>query len=278
MTATAWDTTVQPVNGLNDPAAAVDPALADEVLALFSHICDAAAAALAANTEWGASGLRDGQYAVDLDLDAVSVPPLLEAGFAVLSEESGIQDPSGDSRGVVVVDPLDGSTNASLGLPWCATSLCLVLGDAPVVSTVSNLVTGRRYTAVAGQGAWRDGTRLGPLRNAPLDDSVIATSGIAAHHYGWRQFRAMGAGALDICEVANGAFQGFVDMNDAHGVWDYLGGALVVTEAGGVVADCEGRNLVVLDPAARRAPVAAAGPGLLSELLAHRVGGAHEPS
>ncbi len=266
------------MNGLNDPAAPVAPALVDETLSLFSSICDATTSALASTDDWGPSGRREGQYAADLLLDGLCLPPLLDAGFSVLSEESGVQQAPSGSRGVVVVDPLDGSTNASLGLPWCATSLCLVLGDAPAVSTVANLRTGRRFTAVAGQGAWCDGRRLGPLTDTTLDDAIIAMSGPADHHYGWRQFRAMGASALDLCEVATGAFQGFVDMHSAHGAWDYLGGALVVAEAGGVVADCFGRDLVALDPADRRAPAAAAGSDLMAELLAHRVGGDQEPA
>jgi myo-inositol-1(or 4)-monophosphatase len=53
-------------------------------------------------------------------------------------------------------------------------------------------------------------------------------------------------------------------------VWDYLGGALVCAEAGAVVADALGRDLVVLDHAARRTPVGAATPDLFDALLAAR--------
>jgi fructose-1,6-bisphosphatase/inositol monophosphatase family enzyme len=81
----------------------------------------------------------------------------------------------------------------------------------------------------------------------------------------------MGASALDICAVARGSFDGFVDMSpDAHGVWDYLGAALVVREAGGVVVDAAGRALTVLDHTARRTPIAATSGALLDELLARR--------
>ena len=81
----------------------------------------------------------------------------------------------------------------------------------------------------------------------------------------------MGASALDICAVASGSFDGFVDMSrDAHGVWDYLGALLVVEEAGGVVVDALGRDLVVLDHEVRRTPVAATNELLLGDLLRHR--------
>ena len=58
----------------------------------------------------------------------------------------------------------------------------------------------------------------------------------------------------------------------SHGPWDYLGGLLVCTEAGASVADGDGRDLVTLDHAARRAPVAAATPALLDALITARSG------
>jgi myo-inositol-1(or 4)-monophosphatase len=251
----------------NDPAAVLD---------LFGTICDSTSEVLASTTDWGESGRRPGQYLVDLDVDDVCVEPLLAAGYSVLSEESGLQHPGGQPSplGVVVVDPLDGSTNASLGLPWCATSLCLVVGVGPMVSMVANLATGDRYTARRGGGARLNGTPITSGRSAALADAVIAISGLPEHAYGWRQFRAMGASALDICSVASGTFDGFVDMSpDAHGVWDYLGAMLVVQETGGVVADAFGRDLAVLEHDARRTPVAASSDTLLAELLRHRSSG-----
>jgi myo-inositol-1(or 4)-monophosphatase len=245
----------------------------DDVLTLFSSICDATTEVFRATTDWSESGVRHGQYRVDLDTDAVCVAPLLAAGFSVLSEESGLQHPDGSGpAGTVVVDPLDGSTNASLGLPWCATSLCLVVDDDPTVAMVANLATGVRFAASRGGGATCDGRSISTGSSPTLADAVIAISGLPERSYGWRQYRAMGASALDICGVAGGSFDGFVDMSpDAHGVWDYVGAMLVVEEAGGVVVDAFGRDLVVLDHAVRRTPVAATGHGLLDELLARRV-------
>ena len=221
----------------------------DAVLELFGTICDATTTVLRRTTDWGESGRRPGQYLVDLDSDDVCVAPLLAAGFSVLSEESGLQHPAdGPSPlGTVVVDPLDGSTNASLGLPWCATSLCLVVDGVASVATVANLATGQRYAAVRGAGATLDGRSLRVVTSAPLDDAVVAVSGLPDHHYGWRQFRAMGASALDLCAVASGTFDGFVDMSpDAHGVWDYLGATVVLREAGAVIVDAtEGPSRIV---------------------------------
>jgi len=243
------------------------------LLELFGSICDATAGVVAGTTDWSESGNRSGQYLVDLDVDAVCVAPLLDAGWSVLSEESGIRHPSGgpSALGTMVVDPLDGSTNASLGLPWCATSLCAVVDGVPSVAMVANLVTGARYTAVAGGGAELDGRSIAVAGEVELADAIVAVSGLPGRHYGWRQFRAMGASALDIAAVASGSFDAFVDMSrDAHGVWDYVGAMLVLQEAGGVVVDVFGRDLVVLESAARRTPLAANGAALQRALLEHR--------
>ena len=238
----------------------------------FHRAADAVAAVLAGNSDWGASGLRDGQYTVDLEADRVCLDVLYGSGYRVLSEESGVTGPPGsETSSIVVVDPLDGSTNASRGVPWYASALCLVADDGPAVGVVVNHATGDRFTAVRGGGAERNGVSIRPSGATELGASILGMSGLPSHHYGWAQFRAMGASAPDICSVACGVTDAWCDMNDGgHGVWDYLASTVIVEEAGGVVAEVFDRDLCVLDHTARRSPVAAATPQLLAELLSHR--------
>lgn len=241
----------------------------DGLLDVLADTASAVRTALDRLDDWGLAGTRAGQYRTDLAADDVAIAVLDAAGLGVLSEESGIH---GDDRDVVVVlDPVDGSTNASRGIPWYATSLCAVDADGPRAALVVNQAGGERYTAVRGRGAWRDGVRLQPSGRTRLDDSVIALSGFPRGHLGWRQYRALGAAALDLCAVAAGMVDGYVDCSrDAHGPWDYLGGVLVCLEAGASVADALGRDLVVLGHGDRRTPVAAATPPLLAALLKAR--------
>ena len=71
-------------------------------------------------------------------------------------------------------------------------------------------------------------------------------NGYAPRYFGWRQYRALGAAALDLCLVAEGAIEGYLDCAGAnHGVWDYLGGLCIVAEAGGLVVDAFDREMVV---------------------------------
>lgn len=226
-------------------------------------------------TDWGLSGGRAGQYVHDVLADELLVPALREDGFSVLSEESGLLVADGLGRITVVVDPVDGSTNASHGLPWYATSLCAVDADGPLVALVANLATGQRFRAIRGQGVEIDpsphqrGTAA-PSNVERLGDAIVSFSGLPPEHGGWRQYRAYGAFALDLCAVATGTFDACVDVDRAHGVWDYLGGMLVCQESGVPVVDAFGEPLMVLDHGARRAPVAAATEALLADVVAMR--------
>ncbi len=242
---------------------------ADRLLLLLHDAADAIADALEGADDWGLAGTRAGQYRSDLVADAAGLAVLERAGVGVLSEESGRHRP--DAPITVVVDPLDGSTNASRGIPWFATSLCAVDGDGLAAALVVHLPSGVRYEATRGGGARRDGAPIRPTECESMKDAVVGLSGWPASYLGWYQYRALGAVALDLCAVASGALDGYVDCSvSAHGPWDYLGGVLICQEAGAASADAGGRELVVLGHDARRTPVAAATPALLDGALEAR--------
>jgi fructose-1,6-bisphosphatase/inositol monophosphatase family enzyme len=236
------------------------------LMAALRSAADAIASELAGLHDWGLAGTRPGQYRSDLAADRAGVEVLLEAGLGVLSEESGLHE--GDRSLVAVLDPLDGSTNASRGLPWYATSLCAVDAEGARAAVVVNLANGTRFEARRGAGATCDGEPISPSSCRSLRDAVVGLSGFPPRRLGWKQYRALGACALDLCAVASGALDGYVDCSrGAHGAWDYLGGMLVCTEAGALVADAERRGLVTLGHDERRTPLAASTPRLLGELL-----------
>ncbi len=239
---------------------------------VLQRAADEVAAVLARNTDWGASGMRDGQYAVDLDADAACLDVLYGAGYRVLSEESGITGPARSAAApIVIVDPLDGSTNASRGVPWFASALCLVDAEGPAVGVVVNHATGERFVGLRSGGAERDGVAIRPSGATALGEAIVGVSGLPSHHFGWAQFRALGASAPDICAVACGVTDAWCDMlDDGHGVWDYMASVVIVEAAGGVATDVLGRNLCVLDHTARRAPAVAATSELLAAVLAER--------
>ena len=243
----------------------------DELLAVLDEAADAVRAALDGLADWGPAGTRAGQYRSDLAADDACLAVLDAAGLGWLSEESGVAH--GDRDVVVIVDPVDGSTNASRGIPWYATSLCAVDGDGPRVALVADQARDRRYRAVRGGGATVDGRALTPSGATELGRAVVGLSGYPSRHLGWKQFRALGAAALDLCAVAEGILDGYIDCSpSAHGSWDYAAGLLICAEAGVPVVDAFDRQLVVLGHDDRRTPVAGATPVLLDALVEARRG------
>jgi fructose-1,6-bisphosphatase/inositol monophosphatase family enzyme len=242
----------------------------DEVLLEVLHeTTEAVRTALAGLDDWGLAGTRPGQYRSDLAADLAAIEVLDGAGLGVLSEESGLHHPQREI--VVALDPVDGSTNAGRGLPWYATSVCAVDREGPRAAVVVNQAAGTRFEAVRGGGARRDGEPIACSGATRLAESFVALSGWPARHLGWKQYRALGAAALDLCAVAAGMLDAYVDCSrDAHGPWDYLGGLLVCQEAGAQVADAWDRDLVVLGHEDRRTPVASATPKLQAEIVAAR--------
>jgi fructose-1,6-bisphosphatase/inositol monophosphatase family enzyme len=237
-----------------------------DILQVLNNTADAVSQVLATNTDWSLSGIRHTQYSVDVRADNAALAVLHEAGCAVLSEESQITGQWGDDDILVVMDPLDGSTNASRGVPWFATALCALDKNGMRASLVVNQASGKdRYWATQGGGAFHNGNEMHPSACSTLKEAVVGVSGLASFRPQWSQFRALGAAALDICLVAQGVLDGWVDFN-SHGVWDYLASILICQEAGVATAEYLDRELLVTQYDQKRTPIVAATPALLAQL------------
>lgn len=239
---------------------------ADGVADALESVADAVQDWWARGVPPGASGERDGQYRLDVAADLVVVPMLVEAGFGVLSEESGLHHP--EREVLVVADPVDGSTNADRGIPIVGCSLAAVDRDGPWVALVMDLVRGVRYRARRGGGATRDGAAVSVRRSAMAGDAVVAVNGWVGPRPAVAQTRTLGCASVELCMVADGTLDGYVNLDrDGHGPWDYLGGVLVALEAGAVVAEWVGRDLSDIGPEVRRAVAVAANPELSRVVL-----------
>jgi len=238
----------------------------DRLLQVLDNAVFAIRGALDGLDEWGLAGTRVGQYHLDLAADAAALPLLHEAGLAVLSEESGVTGDA-DAALLAVIDPIDGSTNAHRGIPFYATSICVLDTQGPLVGVVVNQATGTRFDAVRGGGARRDGDAITPSGCAELSTAIVSISGFPGHHPGWAQYRALGAASLEFCAVAEGMVDAYmvVGRSTLFG-WDYLAGMLVCAEAGAVTMERDGADVVVRDDSPRR-PIVAATDGLAAQLL-----------
>ena len=236
----------------------------DGWIELLRRTADSVEAALAGFDRWGEGGDRADQYALDQVADDAALGVLEAAGVGVLSEESGLRAGSGSET--VIVDPVDGSTNASRGIPHYCISLCVIDGLSPVAGLVRHLVTGEEFTATAGGGAQRNGAPIRPSGQTSGERAVIGVSGRPGAELPVWQVRVLGSAALDLCAVACGRLDGYIDLNSNHGVWDYAAGILICDEAGAWTGETSGRELLHLSHSERRGPIAASTPELAAVL------------
>jgi myo-inositol-1(or 4)-monophosphatase len=190
-----------------------------------------------------------------------------DVSFTLVSEESGVQEHGETPRECyVTVDPIDGTTNLVRGLPFFASSIAV--SSAPVFSAVyaglvADLVHDTTYTAIRGKGAYRDGKKISSSMVSSLDEAVI---GLDLNTYNvseiaqqltsliqkTRHIRHFGANALELCYVAEGLTDAFVDIRGKLRTTDVAAGLLILREAGGTVTTHTGEVFEVkLDPKER---------------------------
>jgi myo-inositol-1(or 4)-monophosphatase len=184
---------------------------------------------------------------------------------AVLGEEG--DDRPGSSGVRWVVDPIDGTVNFLYDLPQYAVSVAAERDGVVVAGVVLNVATGTEYVAhLADPGApavaTRDGRPLAVRGPAPLHQRLVATGfsydaelrelqaralvGLIGRV---RDVRRLGSCALDLCHVAEGSLDGYVE--EGTNLWDHAAGGLVATVAGarvGTLPGAGGRTLLVCAP------------------------------
>jgi myo-inositol-1(or 4)-monophosphatase len=174
--------------------------------------------------------------------------------FRLISEELGERDFGGDT--LVLADPLDGSFNAKMGLPYYAVVLAVTEGDRfsdVRLGYVQNLVTGDEYHASSGAGAFHMGEPLQP--NPPAFDGRSITlvqfdapSGVEPRQRAAPIFalaekvRQLGSAALNLCHTASGGVALQVTPAPVRS-FDLAGPVLILREAGGIATDYEGRSI-----------------------------------
>lgn len=192
---------------------------------------------------------------VDKAAEAIIIETLQEAypSYGILAEESGQSDgKGGDSEYQWIIDPLDGTTNFIHGLPQYAISIALAKGDVIEQAVVFDPNRNELFTASKGAGAFLNERRIRVSRRLKLGDSLIGTG------FPYRMFdkvdlylaifkelaektagqRRPGAASLDLAYVACGRYDGFWEFGLSP--WDMAAGALLISEAGGLISDLRG--------------------------------------
>ena len=164
---------------------------------------------------------------------------------SILSEESGTSGYENDYRWVI--DPLDGTTNYSQGLPIFTVSIGLQYKGDTILGVVYAPYLNELYEACKGRGAVLNGRPIRVSGKSDTQQSVVVTGfpidkdrnpdnnldNLARILPVVRGVRRFGSAAYDLCGVAAGFFDGYWEFN--LNLWDVCAGMLIVAEAGGVV-------------------------------------------
>ena len=151
-------------------------------------------------------------------------------------------------KGIWCIDPLDGTSNFSIGVPYYAVSLALLRNNVVETGVVYDPSRKECFAAGRGQGAWLNGRRLLQQRLAtPLSQGMALIdlkrlpaelASRLASEPPYKSQRSFGAVALDWCWLAAGRCH--VYLHGRQKLWDYAAGWLILQEAGGSAMTLEG--------------------------------------
>lgn len=169
-----------------------------------------------------------------------------------LAEESG--ETESQREYVWVIDPLDGTTNFLHGVPQYCVSIALLQKGVAQQAVVFDPNRNELFTASKGAGAYLNDRRIRVTRTDKVEEALVGTGFpfremANVDEYlrmmrnvmgGTAGIRRPGAAALDLAWVAAGRFDAFWEIGLSP--WDMAAGALLVREAGGLVADLGGNE------------------------------------
>ena len=199
-------------------------------------------------------GPNDFVTEVDQAAERAIIETLLGAypGHGILAEESGSAKGAKDSEYVWIIDPLDGTTNFIHGLPMYCVSIALEYRGQIQQAVVYDPNRNDLYYASKGRGAFLNDKRLRVSKRTRMADALIGTGFPFRRGDHFKRYMQMlelvmancagvrrpGSAALDLCFLAAGYYDAFFETGLSP--WDVAAGALIVTEAGGLVGNFTG--------------------------------------
>lgn len=221
----------------------------------------------------------DGTPTAKIDIAAEdAIVEVLKAdgrSMRIISEELGERILGNSPELSVVLDPLDGTYNASVGIPFYSISMAFASLDLSFVrfGYVSNLALHEEYYAEAGKGAYLNEKKIRASLNSELRGSCVSVFGYRQRaertqkiYNNVRRVRLLGSVALELCYVASGKLDAFIGVRKAR-VTDVAAGQLIVTEAGGLVTDRDGNSLKLPDNVISRVEIVASNGRMHEKLL-----------
>jgi len=173
----------------------------------------------------------------------------------LVGEECGTIKIDGEPEAYVAVDSIDGTTNAIRGINFASTSIAASPIDSlnnVEAAIVMRLDNGKAYTAEKGRGAKYNGKKISPSGVKSLEEAVVAIDisrspenidRILPLLKSASHIRCLGSAALEICQVASGCLDAYIDVRGKLRTTDIAAAMLILKEAGGVILEPNGREI-----------------------------------
>lgn len=188
---------------------------------------------------------------IDKESEKIITDFLLEkTDYSILGEEFGKNQRNKDF--FWVIDPLDGTTNFSRGIPVFSLSIGLLKNNTPILGAILNPITNELFFAEKNKGAYLNNKKIFVSKKKSLEDLVLFME------YGYDEkhreiciekmkelekysIRSLGSTALGLAYVAKGSADALFDAGDK--LWDFVAGMILIKEAGGKITDWKGEKI-----------------------------------
>jgi myo-inositol-1(or 4)-monophosphatase len=224
----------------------------------------------------------------------ISVLQEADTTYMILTEERGLVKPEGTSEYLIVLDPIDGSTNLERGIPLCSVGISAVpmsdsmSTDDMEASVIDSFFTNETYVAIAGKGASRNGRTIHTGNAVEPSNAIISydTKKPMKGKFGVQSLRTLGtvydirrtgSNLLDLCWTASGALDAMVDLRGILPIV-HVSGIHMVVEAGGWVLNAQGKRFKQSFDMERRMSFVAASNQELAESILRAFGTEREES
>ncbi|MCX7771259.1 MAG: hypothetical protein N2202_09325 [Proteobacteria bacterium] len=199
----------------------------------------------------GASG--DITFPIDKTAEDIIIDSFEKEGFNlnIITEEKGIKVVQGSDI-TLIIDPIDGSKNAVLGVPFFSTSIAIADGNnlkSLSIGYIINLINGDEFYAQRSKGAFFNGQKIKLQKNEKpviiafeASNPYIALEKILPLFKIASRVRCYGSTALDLAYLSMGAVSIFVTPTPSR-IFDFSAGILIAKEAGAIITDIKGRDI-----------------------------------
>lgn len=218
--------------------------------------------------EGGVKTSRGAGGDISMNIDLVAEELLIqnleeqELDILLISEEIG-EKYIGDKKKallnnhILIVDPIDGSNNATRGIPYCSISIAYAKGKSIkdiVKAVVIDLNSKDIYWAEKGSGAFLNENPIQVSQLDFLDDCFfelnLPTKNLFKYVDNFRSLikknykvRVLGSSALTLCQIAKGSMEVFINLQEKNRLVDVAAGKLILKEAGGEIFSLTGNKI-----------------------------------